>query len=264
MNILEEITRHKKQEIEQQSQQVPIPQLEKSSFFQLEPFSMKKALTAKPPGLIAEFKRHSPSKGIINQDARLKNVTRGYMNAGAAGLSILTDHSYFGGNQQDLYTARNLNACPILRKDFIIDEYQIIESKATGADLILLIAAILSRNQIQNFTSVAHNLGMETLLEIHDQEEIDKISPETDIVGINNRNLRNFNVQTETSFHLGAELNETFMTLSESGISDYQTILQLQEAGFNGFLIGETFMKNADPAEACQNLLQQIKQGLCK
>jgi indole-3-glycerol phosphate synthase len=261
MNILEEIVLHKRKEVEFAKLNIPIAKLEKTDFFDRKTFSIKHFIN-KPnsTGIIAEFKKKSPSKGIINDKAKVDEVTGAYSEAGVSAISILTDKEYFGGSLQDLTKGREMNSIPVLRKDFIIDEYQIIESKSVGADLILLIAAILTPQQVKEYATLAHSLGLEVLLEVHDKEELDAtLTPEVDLVGINNRNLKTFEVDLKLSYDLVKEIPNEFIKVSESGISNPQTILDLKAAGFKGFLIGENFMKTTNPGLACQEFVQTLR-----
>ena len=250
MNILEEIVGYKKIEVAQRKDEVPEVQLENEAFFQRQALSLKKFLTDPGrTGIIAEFKRQSPSKGIINENADVVAITTAYAANGASGLSVLTDGPSFGGSAEDLVQAR-INKVPILRKEFIVDPYQITEAKAMGADVILLIAAILSPEQVRDFTLKAHSLGMEVILEIHGQEELQHINNEVDVVGVNNRNLKTFEVSLETSVILSSLIPEGTLKISESGIHSVADIQYLKMHGYKGFEIGENFMKNADPAVA--------------
>ncbi|MEO6130946.1 MAG: indole-3-glycerol phosphate synthase TrpC [Saprospiraceae bacterium] len=260
MSILDTIRDHKRKEVEERKSLYPIKLLEKSIFFKSQCVSLREYVTdPKRSGIIAEFKRKSPSKGDINKYANVEEVTLGYMGAGAAALSILTDEYFFGAKKDDLQIARKFNYCPILRKDFILDEYQVIESKSMGADAILLIANLLSRDQIQLFATIAHQLGMEVLLEIHSEEELDGIDP-TNIqsIGINNRDLRTFEVDIENSLQLANKLPPSITKIAESGIESAETIRRLRESGFDGFLIGEYFMRHSHPAQKCKELIKQI------
>jgi indole-3-glycerol phosphate synthase len=182
------------------------------------------------------------------------------MQAGASALSVLTDAEFFGGKSSDLTTARKFNFCPILRKDFVIDEYQITEAKSIGADVILLIAAILTKEQINNYTKFAHDLGMEVLLEIHGEDELEKVIPEIQIVGVNNRNLKTMEISLQTSLDIFSKLPKESVKISESGIHTPQQLLTLKEAGFKGFLMGEYFMKHSRPEEVCKNFIKEVKQ----
>jgi indole-3-glycerol phosphate synthase len=259
MTILDKIIAEKYKEVEAQKKLIPIVELEKNEKFRRDPFSLKKSLIREgSSGVIAEFKRQSPSKGVINNHVGVEDVTRGYALAGAAGLSVLTDRQFFGGSAVDLIAARQANEIPVLRKDFMVDEYQIIEAKAMGADVILLIAASLDKNQVKKLATCAKNLGLEILFEIHAREELDKIIDEVDMIGVNNRNLKDFKVDIEHSLKLAAELPDTFVKVSESGIDNPETIKYLKSNGFKGFLIGENFMRQEDPAKACEEFIKQL------
>jgi len=260
MNILDKIVLRKKEEVALAKTHVSIKELEKGLHFNRTPYSFKEFLLAEDRnGIIAEFKRKSPSKGIINDHSTVAEVTQGYVAAGASALSVLTDQDFFGGHANDLLEARLINEVPLLRKDFIIDEYQIIEAKALGADIILLIAAILTPKQIDDFAKLAKSLGLNTLLEVHNLEELQRsINPLIDAIGVNNRNLADFSVDIQTSFKLAEEIPSTFMKISESAISDPKIINQLKKAGFNGFLIGENFMKTSNPGEAMHAFAKEM------
>ncbi len=260
MNLLEKIAINKKLEVEDRKTLFPVQLLEKSLYFETKAVSMKNyILRNDKSGIIAEFKRKSPSQGFINKLADPAQITLEYMQAGASGLSVLTDNYYFGGNLNDLKDARNENYCPILQKDFIINEYQIIEAKASGADTILLIAAILTKKEIQHFISIAHSLSMEVLLEIHSPEESGKITEEADLLGINNRNLETMKVNVQHSYDLISSFRKNFTCISESGIEDPRTLLELKQAGFDGFLIGTGFMKSRNPGGACKQFIRQYQ-----
>jgi indole-3-glycerol phosphate synthase len=245
MNILDQIVLRKRVEVAHAKQQVPITELEKASHFSRNTYSFKDFLQAEErTGIIAEFKRKSPSKGLINGVSTVANVTSGYAAAGASALSVLTDADFFGGAPQDLLQARAANDIPLLRKDFMIDEYQLLEAKAWGADIVLLIAAILSPTEIKHLSATAKSLGLNVLLEVHNREELLRsICPDLDAIGVNNRNLADFTVNIQTSFDLVDEIPSEFMKISESAISSATTIKDLKRVGFNGFLIGENFMK---------------------
>jgi indole-3-glycerol phosphate synthase len=261
MKILETIREQKIKEVEERKSLYPVRLLEKSMYFETQCVSLKSYISnEKHSGIIAEFKRKSPSKGNINLYADAEKITLGYMQAGASALSVLTDETFFGAKQQDLAIARKLNYCPILRKEFIIDEYQIVESKAMGADTILLIAKMLSPSVINQFTDFAHQLGMEVLLETHTETEIiENINTTADLVGINNRNLNTFEVDIENSIRLAGMLPKTILKIAESGIESAGVIKELKDNGFSGFLIGEYFMKNSDPAAKCAELIKELR-----
>jgi len=195
---------------------------------------------------------------MINEFADVEKVSIGYMQAGASALSVLTDNYFFGGKNGDLTTARKFNFCPILRKDFTISKYQIIEAKSIGADAILLIAAVLTKEEIKQFTTIAHQLGLEVLLEVHTQEELDKYIPEISLVGINNRNLKTFEVDFENAICLAQKLPTETVKIAESGINDPKNIIELKQHGFDGFLIGENFMKTASPELECKHFIDNI------
>ena len=256
MNTLEKINSHKRKEVEENKKLYPIKLLEKSSFFNATPVSLEKYLTRKDKsGIIAEIKKQSPSKGIINQYVSIEKTSIGYMQAGASAISVLTDRTFFGGTNQDLGIARKFNFCPILRKDFIVDEYQIIESKSIGADVILLIAASLSKTEMSSFTNLAFSLGMEVLFEIHSEEELDKIPPSAKIIGVNNRDLKTLKINLETSFSLIHKLPKDVIKVAESGIENPADIVKLKSAGYSGFLIGSYFMKHPEPSVACKDFI---------
>ena len=260
MTILDKIVLRKKEEVELAKQQVSIQQLEKGLHFNRNPYSFKQfLLDEQRTGIIAEFKRRSPSKGVINDKVTVAEVTTAYAAAGASALSVLTDVDFFGGHTDDLLAARAANEIPILRKDFMIDEYQLIEAKALGADIILLIAAILSPATVRNLASVAKGLGLNVLLEVHNLEELERsICPELDAIGVNNRNLADFTVNIQTSYDLVNKIPNEFLKISESAISATETIKDLKAAGFNGFLIGENFMKTTDPGAAIRHFVHEL------
>jgi indole-3-glycerol phosphate synthase len=259
MNILEKITAHKKTEIATRKKEMPVSVLEQSAFFKRQPFSMKQfLLDDTKTGIIAEFKRKSPSKGIINDTADVAEVTLGYTNHGASALSVLTDEHFFGGSLRDLELART-NAIPVLRKDFMIDAYQVVEAKANGADVILLIAACLSPLEVKQLAATAKSLGLEVLLEIHGEDELEHICDDVDIVGVNNRDLKTFSVDISRSVALGGKIPAGKLKISESGISNVDNILHLRKFGFKGFLIGEHFMRENDPVIAFAGFVNGLK-----
>jgi indole-3-glycerol phosphate synthase len=260
MNILEQIIVHKRSEVAENKELYPVKLLEKSPYFAANPVSLKKYLNRSDlTGIIAEFKRKSPSRGIINEYAEPANICLEYMQAGASALSVLTDQKYFGGSNRDLTTARKFNFCPILRKDFIIDEYQVIEARSIGADVILLIAEVLTSAELKNLSDLAHKLGMEVLFEIHAEENIAKLPADAEIIGINNRNLKNFSVDTEHSIRLLKMLPLQSIKIAESGIDSPATALHLLQEGFSGLLMGEKFMREADPGRACKLFIKELK-----
>lgn len=264
MNILDKIIAQKHIEVAEKSSLVPIKLLEKSIFFEGDVVSMKNYVTdSEKSGIISEFKRKSPSKGLINGSASVEAVSIGYMQAGASALSILTDTDFFGGSNADLKDARKFNFCPILRKDFVIDEYQILESKSIGADCILLIAAALEPERLKELAAFAKSVGLEVLMEVHDGEELERsLCDDLDLVGVNNRNLKTFEVSLQTSLDLVDKIPSEFVKISESGISDPATLITLKKAGFDGFLIGENFMKSSRPEQAAYNFIKEYKKLL--
>lgn len=259
MTILDKILENKKMEINRLIKSVTLGDLEGSSLFERKVVSLSGSIIDKSKtGIIAEFKRKSPSKGIINSFSTVEEVTLGYCNGGASGLSVLTDSQFFGGSNEDLISARRKSALPILRKDFIIDEYQVIESKSIGADAILLIAAALNNSEILKLSRLAGSLGMEVLLEIHEESELEKINQYINIIGVNNRNLKTFEVNTVDSEMLAEKISSAFIKISESGISSSQMIRKLKAAGYDGFLIGEKFMSTADPVKAFFDFVKDL------
>ena len=257
--MLQEIIENKRKKVEQQKQLYPTKLLEQSIYFDSKCVSLSHYLTRKDKsGIIAEFKRKSPSKGVINAYADVLETTLGYMQAGASALSVLTEQDYFMGKSEDLTIARNANYCPILRKDFIVDEYQIIESKSIGADAILLIAAALEKDRIKVLYKLAKSLGLEVLFEIHGKEELDKVPDSDLIIGVNNRNLKTMQVDLKTSFDIINELPKTSLLISESGLSNVEDVKRLKEAGYQGFLMGEYFMRTPNPAEALKQFITKL------
>src|SRR5690606_3629747 len=261
MNILEKIISHKQKEVAESKSLVPVKRLEQSIYYDTKVVSMKQYVTnPEKTGIIAEFKRKSPSKGLINGAAEVEQTSIGYMQAGASALSVLTDREFFGGKNEDLTLARKYNFCPILRKDFVIDEYQIVEAKSIGADCILLIAAVLEPKRLEELARFAKGLGLEVLMEVHDREELERsLNDQLDLVGVNNRNLKTFDVSLDTSLSLVNIIPSQFVKISESGISDPATLVQLNAAGFDGFLIGEYFMKSSRPHQAAYNFMTEFR-----
>ncbi|SIQ44728.1 indole-3-glycerol phosphate synthase [Chryseobacterium sp. RU37D] len=256
MNILNKIIQEKKEEIAFSKSKISIDQLKDSEFFKRESFSLKKSINNKS-GIIAEFKRKSPSKGIINAKVLPLEVTSGYESFGASGISILTDKDFFGGSSDDILNVRNHIKIPILRKDFMIDEYQFYEAKNMGADAVLLIAACLSAEQVLEFTELSHELSLEVMLEIHTEEELAYFNPKIDLIGINNRNLKNFEVDLDHSVRLKDQLPKDVVSVAESGIYSIKDFLYLKEKGFKGFLMGEYFMKNENPVRAFEEFISK-------
>ncbi len=258
MTILDKITADKIKEVALRKSLIPVSQLEQSVLFERATASLAKAVST-GSGIIAEHKRRSPSKSVINNSLSVQDVASGYEQAGVSGMSVLTDGKYFGGSLDDLLLARAAAQFPLLRKEFIVDEYQILESKAYGADAILLIAATLSRKQIEQFSTFAKSLGLDVLCESHNEEELQKsIMPSVDMLGINNRNLKTFEVSLETSKELIKQIPDEFVKVSESGISSVAAIKELKPHGFQGFLIGENFMKTDNPGESAATFIKQL------
>ncbi len=265
MNTLENINSLKKKEVEELKTLYPIKLLEQSLYFNSKPVSLEKYLNrSDKSGIIAEIKKQSPSKGIINKYVNVEKTSIGYMQAGASAISVLTDKTFFGGTNQDLSIARKFNFCPILRKDFIVDEYQIIEAKSIGADAILLIAASLSKLELKTFADLARSLELEILFEIHNEEEIEKIPESATIIGVNNRDLKSLQIDLKTSFSLINKLPKEKTKVAESGIENIDSILQLKEVGYNGFLIGSYFMKHPEPSLACKEFITALDNKISK
>lgn len=259
MNILDLIITDKKIEVNQRKRIFPSAYWESSPLFERKTKSLAKSLKASNSGIIAEHKRRSPSKQNINSSLSVEKVARGYESAGVCGMSILTDGKYFGGSLDDLTIVRAVSDFPLLRKEFIIDEYQIIEAKAFGADAILLIAAILSPQEILSFSKTAKSLGLDVLLEVHNLNELEKsIMPSIDLIGVNNRNLKTFKVSLETSRSLAEEIPAEFVKVSESGICKVASIKKLKAIGYEGFLVGENFMKTDNPGLAAKDFINQL------
>ena len=260
MTILDRIISDKIKEVALDKERVPVLQLERLPLFHRPTSSLAKALKKSQSGIIAEYKRRSPSKSIINDRSEVAQVSKGYEKAGVCGMSVLTDEIYFGGSLNDLLTARKHCNLPLLRKEFIIDPYQIFEAKANGADAILLIAAILTKTEIIRFSKLAKQLQMDVLLEVHNETELQQsIIPSIDMIGVNNRNLKTFDVSLETSKSLSKLIPDEFVKVSESGISSVDAIKELRTFNFEGFLIGEHFMKNNDPGACATELIKQLE-----
>ncbi|RED48313.1 indole-3-glycerol phosphate synthase TrpC [Seonamhaeicola aphaedonensis] len=260
MNILDKIVLDKRKEVDLRKGLIPVSQLEQSVLFSRETVSLAERLKISKSGIIAEHKRRSPSKSIINNSLNTQDVASGYENAGVCGMSVLTDGKYFGGSLDDLLTARASCNLPLLRKEFIIDEYQILEARAYGADVILLIAAILTREEIKQLSEIAKSLNLNVLLEVHNEEELHKsIMPSLDMLGVNNRNLKTFEVSLETSKSLSSIIPNDFVKVSESGISNVNAIKELQPYGYKGFLIGENFMKTDNPGASATEFIKELE-----
>lgn len=258
MNILDKIIYYKYKEVYRDKNITPIKKLEKSNFFERKCFSLEKRIKESSSGIISEYKRKSPSKGILNSTTNIVSVAQDYEYAGASGISVLTDKKFFYAEQNDLFLVRNNTSIPILKKDFIIDIYQIFSAKSMGADVILLISEILSKKMINEFAKEAKNLGMEVIMELHSENEIDKINDNINIIGINNRDLKTFKVNIESSTKLFSKIPDEFIKISESGISKPEDVFYLKNIGFKGFLIGEIFMRSNDPGYCCKKFIKNI------
>lgn len=264
MNILDKIIDYKRKEVAEQKELYPIKLLEQSIFFESQSVSLKKYIQRDDKsGIIAEIKRKSPSKGVINPYISIERTSIGYMQAGASALSVLTDKNFFGGSNEDLTTARKFNFCPILRKDFTIDEYQIVEAKSIGADAILLIASALKPAELMSMSSFAHTFGLEVLLEVHNEEELKgSLDAGADLIGVNNRDLKTFELSIEISKRLAHLIPSSIVKVSESGIESIQAILDLKKFGYEGFLMGQNFMQHSRPEVACKEFIDDLKLAL--
>lgn len=260
MTILDKIIEKKKIEVAEAKQRVSLEELERYPLFDRTCYSLKKSvLDPERTGIIAEYKRASPSKGLINGTSTVQEVVRSYQDAGASAISVLTDSDFFQGSLSDLEAARAVLQIPLLRKEFIIDVYQIAEAKAYGADIILLIAACLDSEEIETYADYAKSLGLNVLLEVHNEEELQRsLFDSIDAIGVNNRNLKDFVVDLNHSYDLVKQIPDNYIKVSESGISDPKTIQALRNAGFRGFLIGENFMKTEDPGRAIKEFISQL------
>lgn len=259
MNILEQIVESKKKSLKEKKDWYGIKKLEASPFFERECESLSKRLNkGNTTGIIAEFKRKSPSKGMINNKDKIEDVVSAYEENGAAGISVLTDEEYFGGSNEDLIKAREIVDIPLLRKDFIVDEYQVVETKSIGADVMLLIAACLSAAEVRRLSAIAKNLGLEVLLELHDETELDHICDDTELIGINNRNLKTFEVDIDRSLRMAEKISNDKIRIAESGINSVENIMLFKLNGFKGFLIGENFMKEQNPGQAFHEFVNKL------
>lgn len=258
-NILDKIIANKRIEVEQQKQQHSIDSIiKKIACFTEKPASMKEALLNSQTGIIAEFKRRSPSRDWIFKDAKIDDIIPLYSKNGASAISILTDIDFFGGTLSDLEFAKSLTQTPLLRKDFMIDEYQLYQAKFSGASAILLIASALTRESTIQLATKAKELGLDVLLEIHNEQELEHINDKVDVVGVNNRNLGTFVTDVQVSFDLVDKIPSEFVKISESGISQPQTVIDLREVGYKGFLMGENFMKTENPGKALDEFIEQL------
>jgi indole-3-glycerol phosphate synthase len=260
MNILEQIIRDKRAEVALRKAVVPTGQLEACRLMERDPRSLVASLGQRPSGIIAEHKRRSPSRAVINQGCSVEAVVKGYERGGAAAISVLTDGKYFGGSLDDLLLARASTDLPLLRKEFIIDPYQVLEARAYGADAILLIAAVLDPGKIRELCGEAHALGMEVLLEVHDREELERsLEGGADLIGVNNRNLKTFEVSLDTSRELISLIPAEVGRVSESGLGHPGQLRELQQLGYQGFLMGESFMKQPDPGAALAEFVKTLE-----
>ena len=260
MNILDEIIARKHVEVAERKQLYPTKKLEQTVYFQNPVYSLKEFVQRKDKsGIIAEIKRKSPSKGDINTTVSIERTSKGYVQAGATALSVLTDYKFFGGSNYDLTVARSFNACPILRKDFVIDEYQVIEAKSIGADAILLIAACLEPKKLSSLAVFARSLKLEILMEVHNQAEVlDNLNAPIDLIGVNNRNLKTFVTDIEISKRLSDHIPSHLTKVSESGIEKTGTIIELKKHGYQGFLMGQNFMQHSSPETACKEFIDEL------
>ena len=260
MNILEKIIASKKNSVKQRKDWYGIKKLEAFEHYERDCESLVKKLKDKnSSGIIAEYKRKSPSKGIINDTSSIEDVVSAYELNGAAGISILTDDEFFGGSNEDMIRAREIVDCPLLRKDFFIDEYQLVEAKAIGADVILLIAACLSPAEVKSLSRFARSLSLEVILEIHEENELGHMCNDVDIIGVNNRDLKTFEVNLRQSERLSGMIGDQRVKISESGINGAKDIIYLKQHGFDGFLIGENFMKQKDPGKAFGDFNSELR-----
>jgi indole-3-glycerol phosphate synthase len=263
MSILEKIVASKYKEVEERKLKFPVSTLEKSKYFNRITHSLKTSILREGSfGIISEYKRKSPSKGIINASAQPVQVCSGYHEAGSSALSVLTDYDYFGGTSHDLSDVRQNVNCPILRKDFIIDEYQITEARSIGADAVLLIAEVHDAKRLGQLFRFARSLELEVLVELHDEKNIARIPPDAEIIGINSRDLASFNVNFDHLTRMVHLLPGESVKVAESGIKSVNDYLSLKNAGFNAFLIGEQFMKSIDPAAECKSFISMLGESL--
>ncbi len=260
MTILDKIVERKRVEVAEAKSKVSIEELSHYPLFDRTCYSLKESvLDPQRTGIISEYKRASPSKGVINNTNSVSEVVQGYQKAGASAISVLTDADFFQGSLEDLKAAREVLTIPLLRKEFIVDQYQIAEAKAYGADIILLIAACLTVKEIQELSSYSKSLGLNVLLEVHNEEELkDNLLDTIDAIGVNNRNLKDFSVSLANSYDLVNKIPDHYIKVSESGISDPSTIRELKNIGYQSFLIGENFMKTTNPGEALAEFVKEI------
>ena len=258
MNILEKIVAFKKEDVNKRKIDFPLSSLQGSEFYKRVPVSFYDALRKSGPSIIGEFKRKSPSKGIINSQSDPDDVARGYEDGGVAAMSILTDNEFFGGTNQDLMAVARIAKIPLLRKEFIVDEYQIIESKSIGASAILLIASVLTKKEVSNFSRLATESGLDILFEIHTADELDKLSDYIKIIGVNNRNLNNFDVSISNAVDIINSLPADCIRVAESGFNTVDEVALLHGSGYNSFLIGERFMRSANPGASAKKFIKEL------
>jgi len=259
MDILNKIAAFKKEEVERRKIQIPARDLQKSVFYELTPPSFYKSLVRNEPAIIGEFKRKSPSKGTINSIADVREVATGYQNAGVAAMSILTDNEFFGGDNSDLMSVAAFSSLPLLRKEFIVDEYQVIEAKSIGASAILLIGSILTAKKCGELTRLASELGLDVLFEIHDLSDLEKINENIRIVGVNNRNLRTFEINMKNSLDLLPKLPQHCLRVAESGFNSVNDVQEMYKGGYNAFLIGQRFMETDNPGKSAYDFITSLK-----
>lgn len=257
-NILDKIIANKRLEVERHKKDTPINELEKRLSTITTPASFKEAIKNSRTGIIAEFKRRSPSCDWIFKDAKIEDVIPLYSQNGASAISVLTDMDFFGGELADLELAGSLTKTPLLRKDFVVDEYQLYQAKISGASAVLLIASALTIEETKQLAKKAKELNLDVLLEIHNEQELHHINDKVDVVGVNNRNLGTFVTDIQISFDLANKIPDDFIKISESGISQPQTVIDLQQAGYKGFLMGENFMKTSNPGKALEDFINQL------
>ena len=262
MDILDKIIAEKRTEVEKRKTLFPVKSLENTSLFKQNMASFMDALARPEPSVIGEFKRQSPSRGIINSVAGVEQVAIEYQEAGISAMSILTDKMFFGGENADIQKVAGFIKMPLLRKDFIIDEYQVIESKSIGASAILLIASVLTKEEVERLSGLAVSLGMDILFEIHDKYDLDKLSDNINIIGINNRNLKTFRIEMNNSLDLLESLPVNCLKVAESGFQSHEDVIELYEKGFDAFLIGEAFMRSEHPGRAAADFIKYLKSGL--
>ncbi len=257
-SILDKIIANKRLEVERHKKDTSINELEKRLSTITTPASFKEAIKNSRTGIIAEFKRRSPSRDWIFKDAKIEDVIPLYSQNGASAISVLTDMDFFGGELADLELARTFTKTPLLRKDFVVDEYQLYQAKISGASAILLIASALTIDETKQLAQKAKELNLDVLLEIHHEQELHHINDKVDVVGVNNRNLGTFVTDIQISFDLADKIPNDFIKISESGISQPQTVIELQQAGYKGFLMGENFMKTSNPGKALEDFINQL------